>query len=81
MRWEEYGEDVGSATIVPDSPVVVDTPGMWKIIYRAGPIPENIAWAGNYYGYPHMMCIQFIIRKRKSSSAAVGTVRPQITCV
>lgn len=23
-------------------------------------VPENIAWAGNYYGYPHMMCIQFI---------------------
>ena len=23
-------------------------------------LPENIAWDGNYYGYPHMMCIQFI---------------------
>jgi len=23
-------------------------------------VPENIAWDGNYYGYPHMMCIQFI---------------------
>ncbi len=23
-------------------------------------VPENIAWAGNYYGYPHMMCIQFL---------------------
>lgn len=22
--------------------------------------PENIAWDGNYYGYPHMMCIQFL---------------------
>ncbi|MEK7995131.1 MAG: hypothetical protein AAB403_15095, partial [Planctomycetota bacterium] len=22
--------------------------------------PENIAWDGNYYGYPHMMCIQFM---------------------
>lgn len=22
--------------------------------------PENISWAGNYYGYPHMMCVQFI---------------------
>jgi len=21
---------------------------------------ENIAWDGNYYGYPHMMCIQFM---------------------
>jgi len=23
-------------------------------------VPENIAWDGNYYGYPHMMCIQFL---------------------
>jgi len=23
-------------------------------------VPENIAWDGNYYGYPHMMCIQFM---------------------
>ena len=23
-------------------------------------VPENIAWVGNYYGYPHMMCIQFL---------------------
>jgi hypothetical protein len=22
--------------------------------------PENIAWDGNYYGYPHMMCVQFL---------------------
>ncbi len=22
-------------------------------------VPENIAWDGNYYGYPHMMCVQF----------------------
>jgi hypothetical protein len=23
-------------------------------------VPENIAWDGNYYGYPHMMCLQFL---------------------
>jgi len=23
-------------------------------------VPENIAWDGNYYGYPHMMCVQFL---------------------
>ena len=23
-------------------------------------VPENTAWDGNYYGYPHMMCIQFL---------------------
>jgi len=23
-------------------------------------VSENIAWDGNYYGYPHMMCIQFM---------------------
>lgn len=23
-------------------------------------VPENIAWDGNYYGYPNMMCIQFL---------------------
>jgi len=23
-------------------------------------VPENISWDGNYYGYPHMMCIQFM---------------------
>jgi len=23
-------------------------------------VPENIAWDGNYYGYPHMMCTQFL---------------------
>ncbi len=44
MRWEKFGEGVGSATIVPDSPVVADTSGMWKIIYRAG--PKGIAAGG-----------------------------------
>ncbi len=23
-------------------------------------VPENISWDGNYYGYPHMMCVQFM---------------------
>ena len=23
-------------------------------------VPRNLAWAGNYYGYPHMMCTQFL---------------------
>jgi hypothetical protein len=23
-------------------------------------VPENICWDGNYYGYPHMMCVQFM---------------------
>lgn len=23
-------------------------------------VPENIAWDGNYYGYPNMMCVQFL---------------------
>ncbi len=23
-------------------------------------VPENICWDGNYYGYPHMMCTQFL---------------------
>lgn len=23
-------------------------------------VPENVAWDGNYYGYPHMMCVQFL---------------------
>jgi len=30
-------------------------------VWTAGvSVPENIAWDGNYYGYPHMMCIQFL---------------------
>ena len=44
MRWEHFGTDIGSATIVPDSPVVADTPGMWKIIYKIG--PREIAVGG-----------------------------------
>ena len=27
---------------------------------RGVDVPENISWAGNYYGFPHMMCVQFL---------------------
>ncbi len=27
---------------------------------RGVDVPENIAWNGNYYGYPHMMLVQFM---------------------
>ena len=37
MRWEHFGTDIGFAIIIPDSPVVVNTLGMWKIVYRVGP--------------------------------------------
>ena len=34
--------------------------GMHHVWTNGVDVPENIAWAGNYYGYPHMMCVQFI---------------------
>lgn len=34
--------------------------GVHHVWTSAADVPENIAWDGNYYGYPHMMCIQFI---------------------
>jgi len=37
MRWEHVGTDIGFATIIPNHPVVVNTPNMWKIVYTVGP--------------------------------------------
>lgn len=34
--------------------------GVHHVWTRDTDVPENIAWDGNYYGYPHMMCIQFM---------------------
>ena len=36
MRWERFDTGVGSATIAPDGPVVVNRPGTWKIVYTVG---------------------------------------------
>lgn len=34
--------------------------GVHHVWTSGADVPENIAWDGNYYGYPHMMCVQFI---------------------
>ncbi len=80
MRWEEFGEDVGSATIVPDSPVVADTPGTWKIVYKAG--PKVIAAGGCVrvtipYGFlppqiSYQMSIGYTIVKTSNPNARVS---------
>ena len=34
--------------------------GIHHVWTRGVDVPENIAWDGNYYGYPAMMCVQFM---------------------
>ena len=80
MRWENFGTNIGFATIIPDHPVVVNTPGMWKIVYTVG--SKEIAVGGCVrmtipYGFSppqisYPMAIGFTTAETSNSKAQVS---------